>query len=150
MWSPSMLVAQGSLMRSHVSVSVTNKPECLKVSAHYMMLIHTLNRASGVETLRPKKKKNVWSSLMCFFFLKYNSIFHFTLASTTGGKDLGLVVGIYKTRRPKMSFFSFLISRWFGLLSFSLFFFLLHTVWHTRFHLQSAMEAEGTDSFTLD
>ena len=137
-----MLVAQGSLMRSHVSVSVTNKPECLKVSAHYMMLIHTESNVRGRNSQAKKKNKKMFDLLWCvFFFLKYNSIFHFTLASTTGGKDLGLVVGIYITRRPKMSFFSF-ISRWFGLLSFS-FFFLLHMVWHTRFHLQSAMEAEG-------
>lgn len=96
----------------------------------------TLNRTSGAETLGPKKKKKKKCLIFfdVFFFLKYNSIFHFTLASTTGGKDLGLVVGIYITRRPKMFFFSLLSLVGLGCcLSLSSFFF------YTRF---------GTHGFT--
>lgn len=77
---------------------------------------------------------------MCFFFLKYNSIFHFTLASTTGGKDLGLQ-NITETKYifpPLLS-----ISCWFGLLCFCLFFTVL--VRHMHVPLQSAMEEKGVN-----
>lgn len=65
-----------------------------------------------------------------FTFLKYNSVFHYTLATTTGGKDLGLPIGYQKmTAWPNM----------FALLSlvglgccFLLFLFFSVLVWHTR------------------
>lgn len=65
-----------------------------------------------------------------FTFLKYNSVFHYTLATTTGGKDLGLPIGYQKmTAWPNV----------FALLSlvglgccFLLFLFFSVLVWHTR------------------
>lgn len=65
-----------------------------------------------------------------FTFLKYNSVFHYTLATTTGGKDSGLPIGYQKmTAWPNM----------FALLSlvglgccFLLFLFFSVLVWHTR------------------
>lgn len=55
------------------------------------------------------------------FILKCNSIFHYTLATTTGGKDLGLQNNI-ETKIWLFFSFSF-ISCWFGLLCFCFFFF---------------------------
>lgn len=111
-------------------------PGCLKVSAQFLMF----NRMP--ETIKAPVCVPQSMSDVVLMFLKYNStIFHFTLASTTGGKDLGFVVGIKITQRPNLS-----ISCWFGLLCFC-FFSLALLVWHVQFHVQSAMEAKGLRQF---
>lgn len=66
----------------------------------------------------------------------------FTLASTTGGKDLGLPIGIELKRRPALWLFNLLC----GLLCFC-FSSLIVLVWHTQSHIQSAMEAKGPGAF---
>lgn len=107
-----------------------------------MVLIHVLNQMAQPETVRHPVHvpPSMFDPVMLVFFLKYNSISHYTLATTTGGKDLGLVIGIEIAQRPN-AFFS-LLSCWFGLLCFCFFFFTM-LVRHTQFHLQSAMEAKG-------
>lgn len=65
----------------------------------------------------------------------YYFVFLFTLASTAGGKDLGVVVGIEIEQRPNL--LCFCLSLWFGLLC------LTTSVWHLQFHAQSAMKAKG-------
>lgn len=68
----------------------------------------------------------------------------FTLASTTGGKDLGLSRWYRVNAGPALSLTVF--SLVWAAVCFC-FYYLTVLVWHTQFHVQSAMEANGPEAF---